>query len=137
MPISLRRPRRPKRARPFGMRVIGIKRQIQALPPELDWLGGLDQLKEFLAASDFVLVACALNDQTRGLMDEARLAQMKPDGVLINIARGEVVEEAAVFRALKERRIGGAVIDVWYNYVGPETPVFIDVMSIRELREIL
>ena len=50
-------------------------------------------------------------------MDAARLSQMKSDAVLINIARGEVVEEAALFEALKARRIGGAVIDVWYNYL--------------------
>lgn len=111
-----------KRARAFQMRVLGIRRQKQALPPELDWLGGLEHLDELLAASDFVVVACALNDQTRGLIDKARLAKMKPDGVLINIARGEVVEEAALFEALKERRIGGAVIDVWYNYVQPDKP---------------
>ena len=110
-----------KRARPFGMRTLGIRRQQHELPPELDWLGSLDDLETLLAASDFVVLACALNDETRGLIDARRLAQMKPDGVLINIARGEVVEEAALFEALKARRIGGAVIDVWYNYIRADT----------------
>ena len=110
------------RARAFGMKVVGIRRSQPPCPPELDWLGTMARLDELLEVSDFVLVACDLNDQTRGLIDAARLARMKPDGVIINVARGKVIDEAALYAALKDCRIGGAVVDVWWNYNVPGEP---------------
>ena len=110
------------RARAFGMSVVGIRRSQPPCPPELEWLGTVERLDELLALSDFVLVACDLNDATRGLIDAGRLARMKPTGVIINVARGRIIDEAALYAALKERRIGGAVIDVWYNYNQPGKP---------------
>ena len=104
------------RARAFGMKVVGIRRSQPPCPPELEWLGTNDRLDELLAVSDFVVIACDLNAETRGLIDAARLSKMKPTGVIINVARGKVIDEAALYAALSERRIGGAVIDVWYNY---------------------
>lgn len=104
------------RARAFGMNVVGIRRAQPPCPPELDWLGTMERLDELLGISDFVLVACDMNDETRGLIDAARLTRMKPTGVIINVARGKVIDEAALYAALKDRSIGGAVIDVWYNY---------------------
>lgn len=104
------------RARAFGMRCIGIRRSAAPCPPELDWLGQTDRLDDLLAESDFVLVACDLNEETEGMIDAARLAVMKRDGVLINVARGRVVDERALYEALAEKRIGGAVIDTWYRY---------------------
>ncbi len=110
------------RARSFGMRVIGIRRSEPPCPPELDWLGTMARLDELLAQSDFVLVACDLNDETRGLIGADRLARMKATGVIINVARGRIIDEAALYEALKSRRIGGAVIDVWWNYNDPDKP---------------
>ena len=110
------------RARAFGMKVVGIRRAHPPCPPELEWLGTMARLDELLGVSDFVLVACDLNAETRGLIDAGRLARMKPDGVIINVARGRIIDQAALYAALKERRIGGAVIDVWYNYNEPEKP---------------
>jgi phosphoglycerate dehydrogenase-like enzyme len=110
------------RARAFGMKVVGIRRSQPPCPPELEWLGTMARLDDLLATSDFVLVACDLNDETRGLIDAARLARMKPDGVIINVARGKVIDEAALYAALKDRRIGGAVIDVWWNHNVPGEP---------------
>ncbi|HUS53262.1 MAG TPA: 2-hydroxyacid dehydrogenase [Thermohalobaculum sp.] len=110
------------RARAFGMKVVGIRRSQPPCPPELEWLGTMERLDELLEVSDFVLVACDLNDQTRGLIDAARLARMKPDGVIINVARGKVIDEAALYAALKDHQIGGAVIDVWWNYNVPDEP---------------
>jgi phosphoglycerate dehydrogenase-like enzyme len=110
------------RARAFGMKVVGIRRSEPPCPPELEWLGTNARLDELLGVSDFVVVACDLNAETRGLIDAGRLARMKPGGVIINVARGKVIDEAALYAALKERRIGGAVIDVWYNYNTPGKP---------------
>jgi phosphoglycerate dehydrogenase-like enzyme len=110
------------RARAFGMAAIGIRRSACPCPPELDWLGGPDDLHRLLGASDFVVLACDLNDATRGMIDAAALGAMKPDGVLINVARGAVVAEDALWEALSARRIGGAVIDVWWNYRQADGP---------------
>ncbi|HUF86590.1 MAG TPA: 2-hydroxyacid dehydrogenase [Thermohalobaculum sp.] len=107
------------RARALGMRVAGIRSTQLPCPPELDWLGTPERLDELLGWSDFVLLACDLNAATRGLIDAGRLAAMKPGGVLINVARGAVVDEAALYAALAGRRIGGAVIDVWWRYNEP------------------
>jgi phosphoglycerate dehydrogenase-like enzyme len=110
------------RARAFGMRCIGIRRSARPCPPELDWLGQPDRLDDLLAESDFVLIACDMNDDTRGMIDAARLAAMKPTGVLINVARGRIVDEDALWDALSGGRIGGAILDVWYNYNQPGQP---------------
>ncbi len=108
-----------RRANAFGVRCIGTRRRQMPTPPELDWLGTESQLPELLEQSDFVLIACDLNDATRDLVNDKTLAMMKNTGVLINVSRGGVVEEQALFNALKAGRIGGAVIDVWYNYNTP------------------
>lgn len=105
-----------RRATAFGMRVIGTRRKQMPTPPELDWLGVESQLPELLAQSDFVVIACDLNDATANLFNDQTLAMMKETAVLINVSRGGVVEEQALYQALKSGAIGGAVIDVWYNY---------------------
>jgi phosphoglycerate dehydrogenase-like enzyme len=111
-----------KRARAFDMRVIAVRRREQPIPAGLDWLGTADRLDELMAESDFVVVACDLNDATRGMIDAGRLAKMKASGVVINVCRGAVIDEADLYRALEQKRIGGAVIDVWYNYAKPGEP---------------
>lgn len=109
-----------RRARAFGMRVMAITRGRTPVDPAPDWLGRPEQLDTLLEAADFVLVACPLTGATRGLIGHHQLGHMKPDAVLINVARGPIVDEDALYRALHERSIGGAVIDTWYHYPTPE-----------------
>ena len=71
------------------------------------------ELDDLLAASDVVVVVIALGPLTRGLLDEARLARMKPGALLVNGARGEVVDEAALVAALESGHVGGAALDVF------------------------
>jgi phosphoglycerate dehydrogenase-like enzyme len=73
-------------------------------------LVSLDQL---LAESDYVLVNCPLNPETRGLLSTAQFARMKTDAVLVNTARGPIVDEAALIVALREGQIAGAALDVF------------------------
>jgi phosphoglycerate dehydrogenase-like enzyme len=80
------------------------------LPDE--WLGH-GQLDSLLARSDVVVLCAPLTPETRGLIGEAALARMKPSAYFINVGRGASVEEAALARALRERRIAGAAIDVF------------------------
>ena len=104
------------RARAFGMRVMAITGRPRPLEPAPDWSGGPRDLGHLLEASDFVVVACPLTAATQGLIGAAELARMRPDAVLINVARGPIVDEDALFAALRERRVGGAVLDTWYRY---------------------
>lgn len=110
-----------RRARAFGMPVHAVRRQPHApLPGELvpDWIGGMSQLPALLQAADFLVIACPLTAETRGLIGVAELASLRPSAYVINVARAEVIEEQALHEALKERRIAGAVLDVWYQYPG-------------------
>lgn len=109
-----------KRAAAFDMRVIAVRRSEKTTPPLLDWLGTPDRLDELLGQSDFIVVACQLNDQTEGMIGAAQLARMKPDSVIINVARGRIIAEEALYNALKNKTIGAAVLDVWYNYIGAD-----------------
>ena len=70
-------------------------------------------LEDLLRQSDYVLVNCPLNPQTRGLLGKPQFALMKPEAVLINTARGPIVEEGALIEALQTGRIAGAALDVF------------------------
>jgi len=96
----------------FGMRVLGNQRRLDRLPAEAE-PAALDQL---VAESDFVVVTCPLTPETHHLFNRARIKIMKPTGWLINVGRGAVVEEAALIEALQEKRIAGAMLDVYEHY---------------------
>lgn len=104
------------RAAAFGMRVVAANRTARQAGSGVEAVFGLDRLPEILGGADFVVVACALTPETTGLIGEAALAAMRPDAVIVNVARGPVIDEAALWRALTEGRIGGAVIDTWWRY---------------------
>jgi (S)-sulfolactate dehydrogenase len=78
-------------------------------------------LDEVLTTSDVVSLHVPLDDTTRGLIDQAALARMKPTAILINSSRGGIVDEAALAAALREDRLGGAALDVFANEpLGPD-----------------
>jgi glycerate dehydrogenase len=70
-------------------------------------------LDELLAWADIVTIHCPLNDRTRGLIGREQIARMKPSALLVNVARGGIVDEAALVEALDSDRLGGAAIDVY------------------------
>jgi len=84
------------------------------------WYGS-QQLIELLNQSDFVLITTPLTSQTRNLIGEAELRAMKPNGYIMNVARGEVIDENALVRALKEHWIAGAGLDVFATEPLPAT----------------
>ena len=106
------------RAKAFGMRVhVANRSPIQH--PMVDHSWTLDDLHTFMASADAVVVSLPLTDNTKGLVNAAALAAMRPDAVLLNVGRGAVIDESALYEALKSRQIGGAVIDTWYQYPTP------------------
>ncbi len=102
------------RVRALGMRVLAVKRKCEAGADALaERIVGPDGRIEAIAASDYVVVAAPLTPETRGMVGEAEIAAMKPHAIIINIGRGPVVNEAALLRALAEKRIKGAALDVF------------------------
>lgn len=102
----------------LGMKVRAVRRNPSAPLPEgvdPDWVGGHDQLHTLLAGSDVVVVTVPLEAGTRGMIGAPELAAMKPSAFLINVARGPIVDQAALYAALKERHIAGAGLDVWWG----------------------
>jgi phosphoglycerate dehydrogenase-like enzyme len=103
------------RARAFGMRVLGVNRS-GAPAPEADRIERFDRLAWLLEESDVVVLACPLTDETRGMIGEAEFGAMKPSALLINVARGPIVDEDALNEAMRSRRIAAALLDAWYIY---------------------
>lgn len=111
-----------RRARAFDMRVLAVNRSADKTDPNVERVVGLDGLHETLGEADFVVLACALTPETRGLIDAVALSAMKPGAVIVNPARGPVIDEAALYDALLLRRIGGAAIDTWWDYPPTAAP---------------
>lgn len=93
----------------FRMKVLGTATRSRALPPCVE----AAPLERIFAESDVVALACPLTDETHHLVNAARLAAMKPTAALVNVARGPVIDEAALAEALASKRIRGAVLDVF------------------------
>lgn len=105
-----------ERARPFGVRIEAVTRTPRELTPEPDKMAGYDRMKEMLPDADFVMIACPLNDETEAMIDADLISAMKPTAILINVARGKIVAEKALYDALAAGRLGGAVLDTWWDY---------------------
>ena len=110
------------RASAFGARILAVTRNPRPLQPPPAWLGSFAELDTLLQQSDFVVIACPLDDTTRGLIGAEQFSRMLPHAVLINVARGPIVDQDALFKTLRDHRIGGAVLDTWYRYPTPDTP---------------
>ena len=110
------------RAKAFDMRVLAVNRTADKTDLNVERVCSLDRLHATLAEADFVVLACALTPETRGLIDATALAAMKSSAVIVNPARGAVIDEAALFDALLGHRIGGAAIDTWWDYPPSAVP---------------
>lgn len=112
------------RARAFGMRVVAYDPYLVPQHPAVtETHAELLSLEEVLRVSDVVTVHLPLTEATRKLLGAERLALMKPEGVLINTSRGDVVDEAALYEALAGGRLGGAALDVREQEPPGESPL--------------
>ena len=101
----------------LGMTVHGVKRDPDDAPAILDRVVGPDGRFEVLAAADYVVVACPLTEETRGLLGREEIGAMKNSAVLVNVARGGIVDYDALTEAVQQHVIAGAALDVY-----PEEP---------------
>jgi D-2-hydroxyacid dehydrogenase (NADP+) len=92
--------------------VLATRRDPSAGAGPADAVYGQDKLQEVIGQADVVVLTCPLTKQTENLIDARALAAMRPTTYLINVARGRVVDEPALIKALQEKRIAGAGIDV-------------------------
>jgi phosphoglycerate dehydrogenase-like enzyme len=110
----------------FGARVIALRRHPDAVAPtsaddedgfpfepRVERVVGPEGLHDLLAESDIVVLAAPLTPETDGMIDEAAVAAMQRDAWLINVARGRLVDDTALIRALRDNRIGGAALDTF------------------------
>lgn len=104
----------------LGMTVIGTVMEPRDIP-HVHAVYGADDLRRALGQSDFVVVLVPLTRRTRGVVDAAAFESMKPTAWLINVARGEVIDQAALVEALRGRRIAGAVLDVFEEEPLPQS----------------
>ena len=109
------------RARAFGM-AVHVANRSPVSPDLVDRAFGLAELPEFWGSADWLVVTVPLTPETTGIVGADAFARMRGDTVLINVARGPVVDEAALYKALRTGGIGGAVIDTWYRYPDPGQP---------------
>lgn len=109
------------RARAFGMNILACGRTARGGDGNVESVENMTGLDAVLGQCDFVLIALPLCDETRNIINASRFAAMKSTAVIINVARGTLIDEEALYTACRDRQIGGAIIDTWYRYPASET----------------
>jgi phosphoglycerate dehydrogenase-like enzyme len=109
----------------FGMEVHGLKRDTSTVHDAVDEVYAPDELDALLTRSDYVVVSCPLTERTRGLLGETELGLMKSSAVLVNVARGPIVDEEALLYALRRGTLRGAALDVTTEEpLPPDSPLW-------------
>lgn len=112
-------------AQALGLNVVGIRRSARVASDPVDELYPPQRLREVLNRADWLILACPLTAETRGLIDAEALAQLPQGARLINIARGEIVDEAALIESLRSQHLAGAYLDVFQQEpLPPDSPLW-------------
>jgi phosphoglycerate dehydrogenase-like enzyme len=108
-----------------GCRVVGTKRDTSTVPDAVDRVFTPGDIDRMLERADHLVVACPLTDETRGLVGADELRLLDSEAVVVNVARGEVIDQEALVRSLRGHRIGGAALDVFAEEpLPPESPLW-------------
>jgi phosphoglycerate dehydrogenase-like enzyme len=106
-----------KRLKGFGLNLRAVTRTGKSPNTSLvDAIVSLKEMQSFVQEADFIILSLPLTHESRGIIDREVISWMKPSSILVNISRGEIVDEGALYQALKEKRIQAAGLDVWWNY---------------------
>ena len=112
-------------AKAFDLRVVGVRRNPAEGGDGADSVHSIAELGRLLPEADFVALTCPLTKETENLIDAAALGRMKKTAMLVNVARGRVVDETALIAALQDQRIAGAALDVTVEEpLSPESPLW-------------
>ena len=127
----------------FGCRVVAVRRRPDGDGPGegasddrtfgevmLDRVGGPETLPELLSESDFIVLAAPLTPETEDMINDRTLAMVKPGAWLINVARGRLIDERALIRALRDGPLGGAVLDTFRDEPLPPMSSFYDLPNV-------
>jgi len=102
---------------PFGVQVLAVKKHLpMPTQDEAIVLHSMNELHSLLPNCDFLILSLPLTPQTKGVIAEKELALLCPQAFIVNIGRGELIDQHALYTALKDKRIAGAALDVWYHY---------------------
>jgi phosphoglycerate dehydrogenase-like enzyme len=127
-----------RRAAAFDMKVCAVRRQPQTdAPSGVSFIAGPEQLDDVLRQADYLAVTLSLSPATRNLIDDRRLRLMKPTAFMVNVARAEIFDEAALYAALQSGRIAGAALDVWYRYPTATEPTPPATQPFHELNSVI
>jgi phosphoglycerate dehydrogenase-like enzyme len=112
-------------AKAFGMRVIAVREHPEKGRDSADEIFAPAQVDEIFRQADYIVLAAPVTDATKAIANSERLALMKPDACLINVGRGQLVDEAALISALRGKKIGGAALDVFPKEpLAPDSPLW-------------
>lgn len=100
------------RAKAFGAKVLVVKRRKSDKPDYVDEIYLTEEMDELIRQSDYIVLTLPATKKTEGIISKDRISKMKPDTYLINIGRGELIDQDALIEALRENKIGGAGLDV-------------------------
>jgi len=117
-------------ARAFGLKVVAVRRSPRKPDDPVDEMYPPSRLAEVLPRADWLMLTCPLTPETRNLIDAAAIGRMKKGARLINVSRGEVIDEAAVIEALKSGQLGGAYIDPFTVEPLPKDSPFWDLPNV-------
>ncbi len=109
-----------EKAKGLNMKVLAIRRNPERSSPYVDRMFGSEGLKELLSQSDWVVIAAPMTPETKGMIGETELKSMKKSAYIINIARGSIIQESVLIKALQEGWIAGAGLDVFEKEPLPE-----------------
>jgi phosphoglycerate dehydrogenase-like enzyme len=112
------------RAKALGMTVLAVREDPVKGTDGADAVFGANQLEEVLPQADYILLCPPVTPATERMIDQTRLEKMKPEAYVINVSRGDLIDEPALLRALQERRIAGAALDVFEKEPLPSNSPF-------------
>ncbi|MBS7698707.1 MULTISPECIES: 2-hydroxyacid dehydrogenase [unclassified Chelatococcus] len=126
------------RAKAFEMKVHVANRSPVPTSALVDRSFPLDRLDEFWGSADFIVVSVPLTDETTGIVSDDAFDAMRPSAVVFNVGRGPTIDERALYEALRDNKIAGAVIDTWYVYPSPDkSAVLPSILPFHELPNIV
>ena len=119
-----------EKAKALNMRVLGMRRHPERSVPHADIMVGPDKLPELLSQSDWLVITAAMTSETRGMIGENELRAMRSTAYIINVARGAIIQEKYLIRALQEGWIAGAGLDVFEQEPLPDSSPLWDMENV-------